>query len=233
MCLCRFRSGFSAPCLGGYANSLFQISVACVRRVQGMLGIMTGSTARDALEERGLTHWGVESWTCTRLPSVCPTARELLRDPRLTAYRVRMCELAVEHSPSIMVDPYEAISVRTPHAPSAREHNLTRSSAARLHPDRQGPRPLRGRDRPRSPRGRRPVRRRHDAHQAADSAARGRGPHPDHEPARGLEPRRPRAHPGPVRRFHRREGGDGHPPGAGEPAEVEEEHSRYSAGVPE
>lgn len=57
---------------------------------------------------------GIESWTCARLPSVCPPSRKLLRDFRLTASRVRMCELAVEHSPSIMVDPYEAISVRPP-----------------------------------------------------------------------------------------------------------------------
>lgn len=35
--------------MGGWANDLFQIFVACVRRVQGMLRIMNSSTAHDAL----------------------------------------------------------------------------------------------------------------------------------------------------------------------------------------
>lgn len=79
--------------------------------------VCSGSRLRGAigLETEGLTR-DAESRACAGMPSVC-SPQTAPRDPQLTACRVRMCELAVEHAPFIMVDPYEAISVGPPPPP--------------------------------------------------------------------------------------------------------------------
>ena len=63
------------------------------------------------LNRRKLTS-NTESRACTGLSSVC-LPQTIPRD-QANLYSVRMCELAVEHAPSIMVDPYEALSVGLP-----------------------------------------------------------------------------------------------------------------------